>query len=72
MMTFLQANFRNDGRERCQYRWIEIESKIMEQVNGSARIRIGTTDVMVGVKVEIDTPYPERPYEGKLEFFVDW
>jgi hypothetical protein len=27
---------------------------------------------LVGVKTEIDTPYPERPREGKIEFFVDW
>lgn len=26
---------------------------------------------MVGVKTEIDTPFPDRSNEGKLEFFVD-
>ena len=44
----------------------------MEQVNGSARVRLGNSDILVGVKLEIDTPFPDRPYEGKLEFFVDW
>lgn len=44
----------------------------MDQVNGSARLRIGNTDILVGVKVELDSPYPDSPYEGKLEFFVDW
>ena len=68
----LQANFRNDGRSHTDYRPIELETKLMDQVHGSARVRIGNTDILVGVKVEIDSPYPERPFEGKLEFFVDW
>lgn len=44
----------------------------MEQVNGSARVRLGNSDILVGVKMEIDTPFPDRPFEGKIEFFVDW
>ena len=30
------------------------------------------TDVLVGVKAELGSPAPDRPKEGKLEFFVDW
>lgn len=44
----------------------------MQQTHGSSRLRIGNTDILVGVKVEIDSPYIDRPCEGKLEFFVDW
>lgn len=45
----------------------------MKHTHGSARLRIGNiTDVLVGVKVEIDVPYAEKPNEGKLDFFVDW
>lgn len=44
----------------------------MQQTNGSSRLRLGNTDILVGVKIEIDTPYIDRPKEGKLEFFVDW
>lgn len=45
----------------------------MPHAHGSARLRIGNiTDVLVGVKLEIDTPYAEKPDEGKLDFFVDW
>ena len=68
----LQTDSRLDGRSRLEYRMIEIESKLMEQVNGSARVRLGNSDVMAGVKLEIDTPFPDSPFEGKLEFFVDW
>jgi exosome complex component RRP42 len=51
---------------------MELETKLMDQVNGSARLRVGNTDILVGIKVEIDTPYPDSPDIGKLEFFVDW
>lgn len=67
----VDADFRNDGRQRCEYRSIEIETKLMPQTHGSSRLRIGNTDVLVGVKVELDTPHADKPNEGKLEFFVD-
>ncbi|KAL6263805.1 hypothetical protein P5V15_003888 [Pogonomyrmex californicus] len=68
----VDLDLRNDGRSRCQYRSIEIETRLMQHTHGSARLRIGNiTDVLVSVKVEIDTPYAERPNEGKLDFFVD-
>lgn len=43
----------------------------MPQTNGSSRLRIGNTDVLVGIKLEVDTPFPDSPNTGKLEFFVD-
>ncbi|XP_076245429.1 exosome complex component Rrp42 isoform X3 [Calliopsis andreniformis] len=43
----------------------------MPQTHGSARLRIGSTDTLVGIKVELDTPHLDKPNEGKLEFFVD-
>lgn len=43
----------------------------MSQTNGSSRLRIGNTDVLVGIKLEVDSPFPDSPNTGKLEFFVD-
>ncbi|XP_076391954.1 exosome complex component Rrp42 isoform X2 [Megachile rotundata] len=43
----------------------------MPQTHGSSRLRIGNTDVLVGIKVELDSPHADKPNEGKLEFFVD-
>ncbi|XP_077276528.1 exosome complex component Rrp42 [Temnothorax americanus] len=72
IMHGVDLDLRNDGRSRYQYRSIEIETRLMKHAHGSARLRIGNiTDVLVGVKLEIDTPYAERPNEGKLDFFVD-
>ncbi|XP_017882952.1 exosome complex component RRP42 isoform X1 [Ceratina calcarata] len=67
----VDADFRNDGRRQCEYRTMEIETKLMPQTHGSARLRIGNTDILVGVKVELDAPHADSPDEGKLEFFVD-
>lgn len=61
-----------DGRQRGDYRPMELETNIVEHAFGSARLRLANTDILVAVKLEIDTPFPEQPDEGKLEFFVDW
>ncbi|XP_014229054.1 exosome complex exonuclease RRP42 [Trichogramma pretiosum] len=67
----IDVNFRNDGRSRLDCRPIELQTKIMDQVNGSAKLKIDDTEILVGVKVEEDTPDENTPSEGKLEFFVD-
>ncbi|GLH08754.1 Exosome complex component RRP42 [Gryllus bimaculatus] len=66
-----ESNFRVDGRKRLDYRPMELETDVVSHASGSARLRLANTDVLVGVKTEIDTPFPGRPNEGKLEFFVD-
>ncbi|XP_045461907.1 exosome complex component RRP42 [Harmonia axyridis] len=67
----VEMNFRVDGREREDYRPMELELDVVSHAFGSARLRLANTDVLVAVKIEVDTPFPERPLEGKIEFFVD-
>lgn len=67
-----KENFRYDGRTRSEYRPMELETDIVPHANGSARLRLANTDILVGVKVEIDRPSVEHPDKGKIEFFVDW
>ena len=50
---------------------MELELDIVSHAAGSARLRLANTDVLVGVKAEIDVPKPEKPNCGKIEFFVD-
>ena len=45
---------------------ITIEYDITNTAEGSARVKIGETDVMVGVKVEVLKPYPDQPDQGSL------
>ncbi|KAL0274938.1 UNVERIFIED_CONTAM: hypothetical protein PYX00_002954 [Menopon gallinae] len=67
----VEVDFRYDGRSRSDYRPIELETDIVPHASGSARLRLANTDILVGVKVEIDQTSVERPDEGKIEFFVD-
>ena len=52
-------------------RKVEIEQDVIETTNGSARVRIGATEILVGVKAELEKPDLSTPDEGKLEFNVD-
>lgn len=63
---------RSDGRKRSDYRPMELETDVVTHANGSARLRLANTDILVGVKTEIDSPHLESPNMGKIEFFVDW
>lgn len=51
---------------------MELETDVVPHASGSARLRLANTDILVGVKTEIDKPFPLSPNEGKIEFFVDW
>ncbi|KAK3256590.1 hypothetical protein CYMTET_34279 [Cymbomonas tetramitiformis] len=68
----ISQNIRNDGRQRNDYRGVSIDQGLIPQASGSARVRVGRTDVLVGVKVEIGTPLPEHPRLGRVEFAVDF
>lgn len=57
---------RLDGRGLTDYREIRIEIGPVEKAEGSAQVSIGNTKVMVGVKVETGSPFPDTPEEGVL------
>ena len=57
---------RLDGRELTDYREVKVESGLIERAEGSARVRLGKTEVLVGVKIETGEPFPDTPNEGVL------
>ena len=57
---------RMDGRGLTDYREIKVEQGIIEKAEGSARVLLGKTEVMVGIKIEIGKPYPDTPNKGVL------
>ncbi|XP_065183081.1 exosome complex exonuclease RRP42-like [Sycon ciliatum] len=67
----VQGDRREDGRSWEEYRVIEVECGLVSHTNGSARLRLGETDILVGVKAEIVQPLSWKPEEGTVEFFVD-
>jgi exosome complex component RRP42 len=57
---------RLDGRELTEYREIKLEQGIIERAEGSARVRLGKTEVVVGTKIAMGEPFPDTPNEGVL------
>jgi len=66
LLKALKANVRYDGREKLQFRPISVEYGISKNAEGSARVKIGGTEVLAGVKMEVMTPYPDSPDKGNL------
>ena len=61
-----ERDARIDGRGRWEGRKLEVEHSILPRAEGSARVRMGDTIVLAGVKFQIMTPYPDRPNQGGL------
>ncbi len=57
---------RLDGRELTDYREFQVETGVIEKAEGSARVRLGKTEVMVGIKIGIGEPFPDVPDAGGL------
>ena len=62
----IDAGKRLDGRGLVDYREMTIEEGLIERAEGSARIRLGKTDVLVGVKIATGEPFPDTPNDGVL------
>ncbi|MBS3132244.1 exosome complex protein Rrp42 [Candidatus Woesearchaeota archaeon] len=67
IIRLLESGTRLDGRKLTDYRQpIKIEYGVSNTAEGSAKVQIGDTEVIAGVKVEISTPFPDTPEEGGL------
>eukprot|EP01006_Ploeotia_vitrea_P046312 TRINITY_DN67015_c8_g2_i2.p1 TRINITY_DN67015_c8_g2~~TRINITY_DN67015_c8_g2_i2.p1 ORF type:complete len:363 (+),score=147.26 TRINITY_DN67015_c8_g2_i2:144-1091(+) len=62
----VEQDVRNDGRGRLDHRDFDVELAPLPQSNGSARLRLGRTQVLVGVNAELEEPDSERPGRGKV------
>ena len=68
---YFSKNLRYDGRKLDEYREISIEYDVSGSAEGSARVKIGGTEVIAGVKMAIEKPYPDTPDEGMLMVNVE-
>ncbi len=57
---------RYDGRGLDEFRPVSVECGVTKNAEGSARVRIGDTEIIAGVKLSVDKPYPDTPKEGNL------
>ncbi|KAK6271020.1 hypothetical protein POUND7_008118 [Theobroma cacao] len=67
----IAQDLRSDGRKRLTYRPIYVETGVIPQAHGSARIRLGATDVIASVKAELGKPSALQPDKGKIAIYVD-
>ncbi|RJQ21206.1 exosome complex protein Rrp42 [Candidatus Woesearchaeota archaeon] len=71
VLKCLNKGVRYDGRKPLEFRPISIEYGVSASAEGSARVRIGGTEVIAGVKMETATPYPDTPNQGNLMVNVE-
>ena len=57
---------RGDGRALDEYRDITVETNVISKAEGSARAKIGNSQVIVGIKPTIGEPFPDTPDVGVL------
>src|SRR3989344_2188224 len=62
----LKEGKRFDGRRNDQFREISIETGVSNKAEGSARVKIGNTDVVVGIKMDVTTPFADSANKGTL------
>jgi len=64
IVELLEQGKRIDGRAFDEPRTISIERGVIPKANGSARVRLGDTEVVVGVKIQPDKPFPDMGDKG--------
>jgi len=62
----IEDGTRIDERSFDKFREVSLEKGVIKTAEGSARVKIGNTHVIAGVKLAIGTPFPDTPDEGIL------
>ena len=66
MVELLSQGKRIDGRALDQVRPLKIETGLIQKANGSARVTLGNTQIIAGVKIATGIPFPDTPDKGIL------
>lgn len=62
----LKKGIRFDDRKSDEFRTVKVEYGVSATAEGSAKVTIGDTIVIAGVKLGIEKPYPDTPEDGML------
>jgi len=68
----LKEGKRLDGRSNYDFRDVVVETGISNKAEGSARVKIGKTEVIVGVKMNTQEPYPDHDDEGTMSVSMEY
>lgn len=66
VLSSIKEGKRLDLRKFDEYRKIEFRKEFSENAEGSAVVKIGETEVVAGVKMLPDKPYPDTPDQGTI------
>ncbi|MCH7757489.1 MAG: exosome complex protein Rrp42 [Thaumarchaeota archaeon] len=64
ILELLDQGKRIDGRALDEPRKLTVEVDAIPKANGSARVRLGDTEVICGVKIQPDRPFPDMGDKG--------
>jgi len=64
ILELLEQGKRVDGRALDEVREVTIETNAIPKANGSARVFLGDTEVVCGVKIQPDRPFPDTGDKG--------
>ncbi|AFK23015.1 putative exosome complex RNA-binding protein Rrp42 [Pyrococcus sp. ST04] len=71
IINLLKEGKRIDDRGFEDYRPIEIEVGLIEKAEGSALVKLGSTQVLVGIKTTLGEPFPDTPNMGVMTTNVE-
>ena len=66
ILELLQEGKRVDGRQFDEPRKLSIDIGVIPKAEGSARARLGDTEVVAGVKIQPERPFPDTGDKGML------
>ena len=66
ILDLLQEGKRIDGRALDESRPLVIDTGVIPHANGSARARLGDTEIVSGIKIQPDRPFPDMGDKGNL------
>lgn len=64
--SLLNQDHRVDMRKLDEYRKVKVELGVSKTAEGSAKVTLGETVVIAGVKLDVGEPFPDNPDEGSI------
>lgn len=73
IMNLIAKGLRLDGvRTPESPRTVKIDVGVIEKAEGSAHVRLGNTQVIAGVKIDVGTPFRDTPDQGVLTVHAEF
>jgi exosome complex component RRP42 len=66
ILNVVTKGFHIDKRPLLNYRNIEVVKNVAPNAESSVLVKLGHTQVLVGIKVDVGQPFPDNPEEGVL------